>query len=270
MKQQDWLGYHGKQVIVVGCHSGIGKATAQALAELGAHVHGMDWQPCDTDMARFTHVDLRSKESIEAAVREVEGSYSSLFNCAGIAPGRPPLDVVKVNFLGTRYLTAGIAPAIEAGGSIVNVASTGGMAWLERSAALGELMGHEDFDDALAWCDEHASLVAEGYRFSKEAAIYWTLFEASRYIKRGIRMNCTLPGAVATPMLEEIEKITPTDVIDRVAQPIGRRSAAVEQAAVLLFLNSIQASYVNGAVVAVDGGFTGCGLLAQRAKAPVG
>jgi NAD(P)-dependent dehydrogenase (short-subunit alcohol dehydrogenase family) len=78
---------------------------------------------------------------------------------------------------------------------------------------------------------------------------------ASRLIKRGVRMNCISPGAVQTPMLEEIEQVTPTAVIDVMAQPIGRRSQPIEQAFPLLMLNSASASYINGAVLFVDGGF---------------
>ncbi len=71
---------------------------------------------------------------------------------------------------------------------------------------------------------------------------------------KGMR-DCTLPGAVQTPMLVEIEKATPTAVIDQVAQPIGRRSSADEQAMALLFLGSPQSGYINGAALPVDGGF---------------
>ena len=113
----------------------------------------------------------------------------------------------------------------------------------------------DDFDAGLDWCATHPDMVAEGYRFSKEAVIVWTMTQSAQLIQRGIRMNCTLPGAVQTPMLVEIEKVTPTAVIDQVAQPIGRRSFPDEQAEVLLFLNSPQAGYINGVALPVDGGF---------------
>ena len=58
-----------------------------------------------------------------------------------------------------------------------------------------------------------------------------------------------------TPMLEEIEKLASAAVIDVVAQPIGRRFVPDEQAWPLLFLNSDASSYINGAVLPVDGGF---------------
>ncbi len=251
----DWLQYSGKRVIVSGCHSGIGHATARQLAELGAEVHGLDWKPCDLALDSFKQVDLRDAKAIDMFVAGLNGCFDALFNCAGIPPGGPPLDVMKVNYLGTRQLTDGIVPLLGEGSAIVNVASTGGMRWRDHLGELLALVESRAFDDGERWCAANEGAVAEGYRFSKEAMIVWTLASATTLIERGIRVNCTLPGAVQTPMLVEIERTTPTAVIDVVAQPIGRRSSADEQATALLFLNSPVASYINGAVLPVDGGF---------------
>ncbi len=255
MTKDDWLGYAGKRVIVSGCFSGIGHATARQLAALGAEVHGLDWRPCDLDLASFTQVDLRDVASIDAAVAGFAGQFDALFNCAGIPHGGPPLDVMRVNYIGTRYLTDTVLPKMGQGSAIVNVASTGGMGWPARLAELTQLIAVDGFAAGEQWCEANLPFVAEGYRCSKEAVITWTLTHSAKLIQRGIRMNCTLPGAVTTPMLVEIEKVTPTALIDQVAQPIGRRSSADEQANALLFLNSTQAGYINGAVLPVDGGF---------------
>ncbi len=255
MSRTDWLGYAGKRIIVTGCFSGIGHACARQLLALGAEVHGLDWRPCDLELASFGLVDLREVASIDDAIGGFAGRFDALFNCAGIPPGGPPLDVMKVNYLGTRHLTDGLLPLLRDGGAIVNVASNGGMRWSEHLAELRRLIEARSFADGLRWCEAHGELVAEGYRFSKEAMIVWTLASAADLIQGGIRINATLPGAVQTPMLVEIEKITPAAAIDIVAQPIGRRSSADEQATVLLFLNSPQAGYVNGAILPVDGGF---------------
>jgi NAD(P)-dependent dehydrogenase (short-subunit alcohol dehydrogenase family) len=257
MSARDWLQYAGKRVIVSGCFSGIGRATARQLLELGAEVHGLDWQPCDLPLHSFKQVDLRDPGAIDAAVRSLTGRFDALFNCAGIPPGGPPLDVMKVNYLGTRHLTERVVPLLQAGAAIVNVASNGGMRWADHLPDLRVLSKAAAFSEGEQWCVDHTSLVAEGYRFSKEAVIVWTMVSASDLIKRGIRINCTLPGAVQTPMLVEIEKTTPAAMIDVVAEPIGRRSSADEQATALLFLGSPVASYINGAVLPVDGGFMG-------------
>jgi NAD(P)-dependent dehydrogenase (short-subunit alcohol dehydrogenase family) len=255
MKNDNWLGYAGKRVIVSGCYSGIGHATARQLVALGAEVHGLDWKPCDLALAGFTLVDLRDAANIDVGIAGLTGSFDALFNCAGIPPGAPPLDVMKVNYIGTKYLTDALLAVMGRGSAIVNVASNGGMGWPAHLPELKQLVEADGFVAAVDFCEANLELVAEGYRFSKEAMIVWTMAHSATLIRQGIRMNCTLPGAVQTPMLAEIEKATPAAVIDQVAQPIGRRSSADEQAAALLYLNSPQASYINGAVLPVDGGF---------------
>ena len=117
--------YAGKRVVVSGCTSGIGRATAQMLLELGAEVHGLDIRPSDLGLASFTPLDLRDPASIASAISAIDGRIDSLFNCAGIAPGPVPLDVMKVNFAGTRHLTDLVLDRMAAGGAIVNVASNG-------------------------------------------------------------------------------------------------------------------------------------------------
>ena len=247
--------YANRRVVVTGCHSGIGHATARLLLACGAQVHGLDWKPCDLPISHFTLADLRDRDSIDRAITSCESPIDALFNCAGIPPGAPPIDVMKVNYIGTRHLTDGLLPRMQAGSAIVNVASTGGMGWPQHMADLRELIDLDSFEAGAGWSAARPDMIAEGYRFSKEAMIVWTMMHAAPLIRRGIRMNCTLPGAVQTPLLEEIEKVTPSAVIDQVAQPIGRRSSAEEQAQVLMFLGSDAAGYINGAVLPVDGGF---------------
>ena len=251
----DWLGYKDKRIIVTGCHSGIGHAAARQLVGLGAEVHGLDWKTCDLPLRSFTQVDLRDPHGIVKALTGLTGPFDALFNCAGMPPGGPPLDVMKANFLGPRLLSEQLLPHMCDGSAIVNVSSNGGMGWRGHLDELLELDTTPSFDDGVQWCEAHAGLVAEGYRCSKEAIIVWTFASAARNIARGIRTNCTMPGAVQTPMLVEIEKTTPSAAIDVIAQPIGRRSSADEQAAALLFLGSPRASYINGAALPVDGGF---------------
>jgi NAD(P)-dependent dehydrogenase (short-subunit alcohol dehydrogenase family) len=255
MDKGNWPEYQGARAIVTGCFSGIGHAVASRLLENGAEVHGIDWKRCDLPLESFKEVDLRDAAAIEAAVRCFDGEFVAIFNCAGIAPGGPPLDVVKVNYIGTRAFNDGLMKRMAPGGAIVNVASNGGMRWNDHLADLLDLVGIGDFDREVAWCEQHEDLIAEGYRFSKEAVIVWTLAGAAEAVRQGIRTNAVLPGAVQTPMLVEIEKSTPAEIIDQVAQPIGRRSSAYEQAEALLFLNSPRASYINGVLLPVDGGF---------------
>lgn len=255
MSTERWAGYAGKRVVITGCHSGIGHATAQRLCESGSIVHGFDWKPCDLALDNFTHVDLRDNANIDAALGTCQMPIDALFNCAGIPPGAAPIEVVKVNFLGTRKLTEGLLPLMKDGGAIVNVASVAGLDWQRHVAVLRQFADTDSFEAGITWCKNHSDMLAEGYSFSKQAVVLWTMVESARLVRRGIRMNCILPGAVQTPMLDEIEKVTPSEVIDQITHPIGRRSSADEQASALLFLNSDLASYINGAAMPVDGGY---------------
>ena len=263
--------YNGKRVVVTGCHSGIGHATAQLLIEAGAEVHGFDIKPVDLALARFAALDLRDPCSIEAAASSVGGTIDALFNCAGVSHALPAPQVMKVNFIGTRYLTELLVPAMASGSAVVSVASNGGAGWPHNLALLKQLAATTSFDAAAAWYAANSDAARAAYSFSKEALIVWTMQASTALIARGIRINCTNPGAVQTPMLEQIEAMTSAAVIDQVAQPIGRRSSAEEQAWPLLFLNSAAASYVNGAVLPVDGGFLSARAMDETAsQAPVG
>jgi NAD(P)-dependent dehydrogenase (short-subunit alcohol dehydrogenase family) len=253
----DLLGYQNKRVVITGCFSGMGEAAAKMLVALGAEVHGLDYKESKLKLASFTNVDLRDGSSIQGAVEKIGGKVDALFNCAGLPQTFPPMDVMKVNYLGARYLTELIVPLMSAGGAIASIASTASMGWSRRLPVLMELLRVENFDEAVKWCESHADTVREGYSFSKEAIVVWTMMAATKLIKRGIRLNCTIPGPTQTPMMAEFERASQASTIKAATQPIDRRSTPDEQAGPLVFLNSAAASYINGHVLAVDGGFMG-------------
>jgi NAD(P)-dependent dehydrogenase (short-subunit alcohol dehydrogenase family) len=231
------------------------RATAQLLIEAGATIHGLDWRECDLPLAKFTQVDLRDHASIDRAVAEIDGPVDALFNCAGMAPMHPWLDVMKANFIGMRHLTQAVLEIMPPGSAIVCIGSNGGAAWRQNIPQLRQFVTTQSFDAAVRWCEQHDAPQANAYGFSKEAIAVWTMHESATTIARGVRLNCTSPGTVQTPMLDEIEQVVASDKIDVVSQPIGRRSEPEEQAWVLLMLNSARASYVNGVDLPVDGGF---------------
>lgn len=263
--------YKGKRVVVTGCYSGIGHATARLLVAAGAEVYGLDIKPADLALAHMSELDLRDPRSIEAAAIAVSGPIDALFNCAGVSHALPAPEVMKVNFIGTRYLAELLVPLMSPGAAVVSVASNGGAGWPRNLALLKALTATTSFDEAANWYEANREAAKAAYSFSKEALIVWTMQASATLIARGIRINCTNPGAVQTPMLEQIEAMTSAAVIDVVAQPIGRRSSSEEQAWPLLFLNSAAASYVNGAVLPVDGGFLSARAMDEVAsQTPVG
>lgn len=259
----DALGYRGRSVVVSGCASGIGAATAALLVALGAEVHGLDRHATD-GLASFYMIDLGDPDSIAATAMALPGQIDGLFNCAGVAPTQPADTIVRVNFLGTRDLSERLAARMRPGSAIVATASNGGLAWAERLAEHRALVATEGFDAGWAWYKAHGHSALNAYSFAKEVLTVWTFDAAQRLIERGIRINCTSPGAVETPMLVEIEGKVSAAAIDATTLPISRRSTAEEQAWPLVWLNSPAAAYINGVNLPVDGGFAAARYLEGR------
>jgi NAD(P)-dependent dehydrogenase (short-subunit alcohol dehydrogenase family) len=255
--------YAGKHVVVTGCRSGIGQAAARMLTAAGARVHGIDWREPELPLATFTRTDLRDPSAIDSAVSELEGPVDALFNCAGLAPMHPWQDVMRVNFIGMRHLVEAVEPMMSQGGAIVTVGSNGGARWRQRLAELLAFVRTGSFDDGMAWCEANPAPQQNAYGFSKEAIAVWTMLHSANSVRRGVRLNCTSPGSVQTPMLDEIEQVVSSAAIDVVSQPVGRRSTPEEQAWVLLMLNSSNASYINGVDLPVDGGFIASRVVAE-------
>lgn len=253
----DYLGYKNKRVIVSGCFSGMGEATARLLLEAGAEVHGLDFKETTMGLASFTQVDLRDPATIDAGIAKIGGKVDALFNCAGLPQTAPALDVMKVNYAGTRRVTEQVLPLMSEGGAIASISSNGGLGWSRRMPVLMELLAIDSYEAAVKWCEEHPEEVKEGYAFSKETIIVWTMMQSAQLIKQGIRINCIMPGPTETPMMSHFKKASGDNVIDAAMQPINRPSTPEEQAAPLVFLNSEAASYVNGVALPVDGGFMG-------------
>ena len=249
--------YTGKRVIVTGAASGMGEATARIIGELGGEVHALDVNPPRVDVAHHLHTDLRDPQSIDAAVDEIGGPVHALFNCAGLPQTFPPLDVMTVNFLGHRHLGERAASLMPEGSAIAAISSVGGMMWQTRIAAVNELLETPDLASGRAWCEAHPDIVNEGYSFSKECIVVYTMRQSPRLIARGIRINCISPGPTTTAMYPHFEEAMGKAYMDDFPRPIGRNSTPEEQAYALAFLNSAAASYITGTNLFTDGGFTG-------------
>lgn len=250
--------YEGKRVVIAGCFSGMGEAAAQELVRLGAEVHGVDVRESKVPMASFRTVDLKDRASIDAAVAGIGGEIDALFNCAGLPQTFPAEDVMTVNFIGMRYWTESWIPKIRKGGGVATIASNAAYQYQNNLKVLSEFVnGCPDWDSAVAWVRANPDKVKDGYAFSKEAIVFYTLKRAAELAKQGVRLNVTLPSPTKTPMMDEFVKIAPKQVFDAFSEPTGRHSTPAEQAWPLLFLNMEAAAFVSGLALPVDGGFVG-------------
>jgi NAD(P)-dependent dehydrogenase (short-subunit alcohol dehydrogenase family) len=250
------LSYTGKRVVVTGAASGIGQATAGVVAGLGATVVALDVR--EAKGFSWIETNLAKKASIDEAIRRIGDPVDALFNCAGL-PGPPFSDheTMLVNFVGLRHLSESLAERMKPGSAVASVSSVAGMGYLRHLAQLKPLLESNGFDEASQWCQDNPA-IANGYPAAKESVIAWTQTRAKTLGARGIRINCISPGITETPMLAQFDALVGRDWMETHMQGfLGRNSRPDEQAWALAFLNSDAASFVSGANLFVDAGYSG-------------
>lgn len=255
--------FTGRKVLVVGCHSGIGQATAKTLIELGAEVHGADVRACDLPLDSFHECDTRDPASSDRLLATVGHGIDALFYCSGLPQTRPPLDVLAVNFLGMRHLVESALERMSPESAISIIASTAGNGWMQRVPVLDELLATPDIACGIAWAEPKLEELGDPYMFSKEAVILWVMRNCARFVRAGSRLNCLSPGPTISGMTPDFDSFGGPKLIDVYTQPLGRRSSAQEQAWPLVFLGSREASYINGCNFITDAGFTSSAATGQ-------
>jgi NAD(P)-dependent dehydrogenase (short-subunit alcohol dehydrogenase family) len=242
----------GKVAIVTGATSGIGRIAAATLADAGASVVAASRRadrlealasehqrvfphPCDIED------DKASTELVDEAVRRL-GAIDILVNCAGRSEPEPAetesadhfRDTLAVNLVAPFVLSQLAARHMlqqPTGGSIINVASVLALVGLGRIP--------------------QASYVA-----SKAGLVGLTRELAAQWARRGIRVNAIAPGWTKTEMTAEMFDTTAgREWIARLT-PMGRGADASELSGAVLYLASPASSYVTGAILPVDGGWT--------------
>lgn len=247
---------HGKSVLVTGAASGIGLATARLAAREGARV-----TLCDRDEekgtsgtaaivaggghALFVRMDVTDEAEVSAAVDacvRAFGRIDGAFNNAGIATdssGKPGKTadiafdawqrVLAVNLTGVwQCMRHEIRHMLAAGGgSIVNNASIAGLVGLPGQAA---------------------------YTASKHGVVGLTKSAAADYAGQGLRINAICPGFVETPLTADaFQRVGPKILA---AVPARRFGSPQEIAEAAVWLLSDRSSFVTGAAMAADGGYT--------------
>jgi NAD(P)-dependent dehydrogenase (short-subunit alcohol dehydrogenase family) len=245
--------------LVTGAARGIGLATARWFLANGHRVVLLDVNEAALSATESTlraegvkaeraiavPADVSHPQQVDAAVQRTLdhfGRIDALVNNAGVAVFKPIGEtsfhewrhVMAVNLDGAFLMTQAVAPVMleSGGGAIVNIASISGL---------------------------RASTLRVAYGTSKAALIHLTKQQAVEYGNAGIRVNAIAPGPVETAMAKAVH--TPAiraDYHDTI--PLARYGSEEEIANAIGFLCSPQASYINGQVLAVDGGFDAAGV----------
>ena len=265
----------GKTAWVTGAGSGMGRAVATHFASEGANVvvaemHEERGQKVTQEIsdrggrAVFVKTDVAVEESVRASIETALDSCGTLdivINNAGLGADYPSWeDVIRVNVQGVYY---GCKHGIEAmlkgdGGAIISTST----AWTvydeddEASLKLKAAM-REEVDD---WSQPLVELVnnsLEAYLLSKRMVNHITRYFAMQTAKHNIRVNAIAPGWVTTegmgrPLTESEEAYKKHSAV----MPMNRLAAPDEIARVDLFLVSDDASFITGAILPVDGGYS--------------
>ena len=250
-----------KAALVTGAGSGIGRAVALRLAAGGAAVGVVDVRPGAAQDVAATIVslggtaeaataDVGDEPAVERAVGLVAerfGVLDTVVTCAGLAISSHTHETslatwetsLRVNLTGTFLTIKHAVPHLigAGGGPIVTIGSVASLVAAGRSSA---------------------------YDASKGGVLQLTRSVAVEYVDAGIRANCVCPGVVATDLgantaaiTNEMRPASPRRApAERIDVPMSRAAAPEEIAAVVAFLCSDDASFMTGAAVPVDGGFT--------------
>ncbi|MBR8638376.1 SDR family oxidoreductase [Streptomyces tuirus] len=243
--------FEGIKALVTGGASGIGRATADLLAERGAQVAVLDLDPSSVDKPLLAYRadvtdDASVRQAVTAAVTDL-GGLDVLVNNAGIGAQGTVEDnpddewhrVYDVNVVGMVRTARACLPHLRASAhaAIVNTCSIAATAGLPQRAL---------------------------YSATKGAVYSLTLAMAADHVREGIRVTCVNPGTVDTPWVGRLLDAAPDPAAERAAlqarQPTGRLVGAAEVAGAIAYLASPLSGATTGTSLAVDGGMQGLRL----------
>lgn len=262
------FGFEGKPVLVTGAGSGMGKAAAMLLTELGAEVYAtVRSKPLDFPVAQEIKTDLSDPDSLDKLIRTLPGKLEALFICHGISNNHQRTNGLLVNltnFYSFKYLTDRLVSRVADNGSVTFISSNGGRKWRASLPKSTELMACQSWEDALKWYEANPECTSQGYTFAKECqnAFVMTKVWSEAFIQRRIRLNAICPGLTATGLTATFDTSINGDpeyghaVLEKMflGPWKGRWAEAYEMGYPMVAIGSKLFSYVSGQVIYIDYG----------------
>lgn len=236
----------GKTALVVGAGSGIGKASAEALAAFGATVHAADarLEAAEETVrelggeARAVEMDMTSSESVASVVESV-GAPDVLVSTPSINVRKPMLEISDDEF-----------------DSVIDLNLKGTFRLLRE---FGRGMAERGSGSIIAFSSIRGQVVEPGqgvYAATKSGTVQMLRALAAELGPRGVRANAIAPGVVETPLTEQIKENPEWYEAYANKGALGRWAQPHEMAGMVVYLASDASSYVTGAFMFVDGGWT--------------
>ena len=254
---RDYWGYQDKVCVVTGVSSGMGRAVAEMLLDLGAQVYGLSRTPPKEFAGTYIQADLSSRESIDQAFSCIPDRIDNFFGIAGLTGMRTDFTTTfLVNYTANPYMVRRhVLPRMGEGGSIGFVSSSAGLRWENPQVQESYLdLVNADWDETVRLIEEKGmkDLGKLAYPLSKRALNYFTAQLADELVGRKIRVNVLLPGSTDTGMTNDF--VQNLGSMERLVQftGAGRLATPEEMAAPIVFLGSDMASYLSGVDLVAD------------------
>lgn len=244
-------------IVLTGGASGIGRAVLEKLLQQGRPLYNLDLRPSALPQVIDVTCDLSEPTGIEQALQKLPGAIEGLVHVAGVAPAMvSAMQVMKVNFLGMRYLNEALMPRMTPQGRIVIVASSIGRDWQENGERVNALLDQPCFETGTDWLSTHLDSWDENpYKFSKQCAAAYTYRAAGLARAKQIGVNCVNPGIVETQLSPWFRELVGPERYDHINAQVGRPGRPEDMAGLICFLLSPEGRWVNGVEISVDGGY---------------
>jgi meso-butanediol dehydrogenase/(S,S)-butanediol dehydrogenase/diacetyl reductase len=244
----------GEVAVVTGGSSGIGEVVAEAFAAVGARVANFDLAAKGDDAYR---VDVTDEAQVKAAFEQVvsrHGRLDVLFNNAGVIRVQPMFEVTEAEW--DRVLDVNLR-------AVFFVLQAVARRMLKQDVIAGSELRGKLIQTASIAAYRGGNHLMTPYSASKAGVVSLTRSAAQALARERITSNCVCPGAVETPMWEQIDK--EWGALEGLGQgeawkrrirgiPLGRPERAEDVAGVVAFLAGPDSDYMTGQALNVDGG----------------